>query len=141
MSECKCECRCDCVGLAVVVSIIIGVIAAFLRITAVITLTPAFLWVTLGVAVVYLAVLLLTSSQICACGIRKCVCSALQALLIAILGTVLLSVVLLGVEFAATSVTGAVLTGLLIAFFSFVMGTTACLIRCILGCSDESDIC
>lgn len=141
MSKCKCECRCDCVGLAVVVSIIIGVIAAFLRITAVITLTPAFLWVTFGVPVVYLAVLLLTSSQICACSIRRCICPALQALLIAILGTVLLSVVLLGVEFAATSVTGAVLTGLLIAFFSFVMGATACLIRCILGCSDESDIC
>ena len=75
-----CENRASCTGLAVIASAILGVIAAFLRITAVITVTPAFLWVALGVAVVYLAVLLATtgcnqSARCCRC--RGCALTAL----------------------------------------------------------------
>ena len=58
MANFYCESKRDCVGLAAAVSVILGIIASFLRITAVITVTPAFLWVTFGIAVVYLAVLL-----------------------------------------------------------------------------------
>ena len=57
-----CNCRNNCTSIAVVVSIIIGIITAFLRITGVITVTPAFLWVVFGIAVVYLAVVLATTA-------------------------------------------------------------------------------
>ena len=54
-----CSCRNTCTSTAVVASLIIGVIAAFLRFMGMITVTPAFLWVTLGVAIGYLAILLI----------------------------------------------------------------------------------
>lgn len=125
----SCGCKSDCAGLAIVSSIIIGIITAFLRYTAVITVTPAFLWVTLGIAVVYLAVLLAVSPTIRRTG---CVCNNLPVLLAGILGTVLLSIVLLAIPFAATSVIGAIITGALLLFFSLIITTVACLINCIL---------
>ena len=134
----KCGCECDCTGIAVVAGLILGVIAAFLRITGVITVTPAFLWVTFGIGVVYLAVTLVTAGQVRLSNAGRCVCSVLPVLLTAILGTILLSVILLAVEFAATSVIGAIITGGLIGFFAITLGTVACLIRCILGCTQDS---
>ena len=108
-TSCSC-CRPSCTVIAVVASLIIGVITAFLRITAAITLTPAFLWVLLGIAVVYLAVVLLAgalSRNECCEGL----CSIITSLLAGILGTILLSIVLLAVEFVATSIIGAILAG------------------------------
>ena len=55
MYNCSCSCRNSCGALAIIASIIIGVVATVLRITAVITVTPAFLWTTFGIAVGYLA--------------------------------------------------------------------------------------
>ena len=129
------SCRPDCTVLSVAVSLILGVIAAFLRITATITLTPAFLWVLLGIAVVYLTVTLVTSAVFRneAC---ECLCSIITALLAGILGTVLLSVVLLAIEFVATSIIGAILTGALIFFFFLTVTSTACLVRCFFRCND-----
>ncbi len=126
MSLIQCECKASCAGLGAIVSLILGVIAAFLRITAVITVTPAFLWVLFGIAVGFLAIGLLTCGG-CAdsCGS----CRSLGAFLIGALGTILLSVVLLGVPFAATSVLGAVLVGALIFFFFLTVFSAACLIR------------
>ena len=123
-----CESKRDCVGPAVAVSIILGIIAAFLRITATITVTPAFLWVTFGIAIAYLAVLLATASDRRA---TICTAAALPAVLIGILGTVLLSVILLAVTFAATSIVGAILVGLLVLTFSLMLTATACLILCL----------
>lgn len=125
---CNCENRLGCVTLSVVASLIIGVITAFLQITAVITLTPAFLWVTLGVAVVYIAVLLLADINSCKC------CDALTAALIGGIGTALLSVILLGVTFAATSVVGAIFAGLLLFFASLTLASSACLVKCKANC-------
>ena len=132
----SCGCKSDCAGLAIVSSIIIGIIAAFLRYTAVITVTPAFLWVTLGIAVVYLAVLLAVSPTIRRSG---CVCTNLPVLLTGILGTVLFSIVLLAVPFAATSVVGAILTGILLFTLALAITTVACLVKCILGCNNTVD--
>ena len=129
------SCSPTCTVFAVAASLILGVITAFLRITAAITLTPAFLWVLLGVAVVYLAVLLVSASLF-----RNACCSSLctiiTALLSGIIGTVLLSIVLLGIEFAATSVLGAVLAGALLFFFFLTVTSTACLVRCLFNCND-----
>ena len=129
----NCGCRSDCVGISVVASIIVGIIAAFLRITGAITVTAAFLWVALGVAVVYLAVLLLAT----ALRRRNTCCTPLSAVLIGILGTILFAVILLAITFAATSVAGAVITGLLLAFSSLIFTATACLIRCFSECDEQ----
>lgn len=97
---------------------ILGVIAAFLQITATITLTTAFLWVVDGVAVGALGSLLLGSSirqQWQRCG---CTCTALNTLLISVLGSIFFAVVLLAVGIIATSILSAILVGLLILFFS-----------------------
>ena len=126
-----CESRRDCVGLAAAASVVLGIIAAFLTITAAITVTPAFLWVTFGVAVGTLAILLAASGcclRVAACG---CGGGALSAVLVGALGTILMSVILLAVTFAATSIVGAVAVGLLVLFFSLTLSAAACLIRCL----------
>ncbi len=129
-----CACKYNCTLLAFIASLIIGIVTAFLRITAVITVTPAFLWVLFGISVGYLLLTQAASVFIRDCS--TCVREALTAVLLGALATALLSVVLLGVTFAATSVIGAILTGLLLFAFSFTLGSGACLTRC-LACSDD----
>ena len=132
MSTSDCSCRGTCTSVALIVSIAVGIIAAFLKITAAITVTPAFLWVLFGIAVVYLAVLLIASVSVRCCeNFPCCIRSILAVLLVSILLTVLFSVVLLAIEFVATSIIGAVITGLLLLFFSLTLTETACLIRCL----------
>ena len=140
MSNLNCSCKTECTGLAVIASIIIGVITAFLTFTATITITPAFLWVTLGISVVYLAVTLLATTLLRRFGVRDCVCRILPTLLTGILGTALASLILLGVEFAATSIVGAIIAGILLLFLTLTLTTTACLAKCIAGCPDTADI-
>lgn len=136
MSIFCCENKPSCVSLAVIASAIIGVIAAFLQISAAITVTPAFLWVALGIAIGYLAVLLATT---CCCqGRKSCKYTngTLTAVLTGILGTALISVILLAITFAATSIIGAILVGLLILFLSLIVSGTACLVsNC--GCQEN----
>lgn len=127
--------RPSCTVIALVASLIIGVITAFLRITAVITLTPAFLWVLLGIAVVFLAVALV-SAAFFRNGSCEEVRSIVTTLLAGILGTILLSVVLLAIEFVATSIIGAILTGALLFFFFLIVTSAACLVRCFFNCNN-----
>lgn len=134
----NCNCKFNCVGLAVIASIIVGIVTAMLRITAVITVTPAFLWVLFGIAVVYLAVLLIVSAVFRGYGGRSCVCMNLPAILAGILGTILTAVILLAITFEATSIIGAIITGALLFFFSLILTATACLVKCIAGCSDNN---
>lgn len=136
---CNNQNSCSCTGFAVVASIIIGIITAFLTFSAVITLTPAFLWVLFGIAIVYLAITLILSSNRRNGIASDCACTNLTALLIGILGTILISVILLGVTFAATSVIGAIFAGLLLAFFSLTVTTTACLVKCTANCTSGCD--
>ena len=58
MPTCNCNFRCSCTLVAVIASVILGVVAAFLQITGVITVTPTFLWVVFGTALGYLGLLL-----------------------------------------------------------------------------------
>ncbi len=136
MAVFSCDCRRDCVTIPVVVSLIIGIITAFLTITGVIAVTPAFLWVLLGVAVVYLAVTLIAVALRERGSACRCLCTIINALLIGILGTALFAVVLLAVTFAATSVIGAIITGLLLFFASLILTSTAYLVRCLINCND-----
>ncbi|MBQ8600008.1 MAG: hypothetical protein IJ407_01315 [Clostridia bacterium] len=129
MSYGNCECRANCTGLAVVASLILGIIAAFLQIIGVITVTSVFYWVTFGIAVVYLAVVLATAPRAFyspACG---GFCPSLFTLLIGILGTVLFSVILLAVEFSSACVIGAIFIGALLFFFALIITSSACLVR------------
>ncbi len=123
-----CGCRNTCTSIAFVASLIIGVVAAFLRIMAVITVTPAFLWVTFGIAVVYLAILL-ANALFASTDEAVCTVKTVNALLGSIVGTVLFSLVLLAIPFVATSIVGAILTGVLLFFFSLIITATACLVK------------
>ncbi len=136
MSLYCCESKCKCALLSIAASIVIGVIAAFLQLTAVITVTPAFLWVLLGIAVVYLGVLVIASAIKGDSDGCECICATLSTVLAGILGTVLFSVILLGISFAAGSVIGAILTGLLLLSFSLLITSTACFVRSLLKCGD-----
>ena len=135
MSLFNCGCKGGCTLFALIASALVGIVAGILRYTAVITVTPAFLWVVFGIAVVYLF------GQLVVAGfVRGTVCEAfcalLRILLLSILGTVLLAVVLLGVTFAATSVLGAILVGLLLFGFSMTLSTTACMVTCLIPCEN-----
>ena len=130
----NCNCTNSCTVLAVIAGVILGVIATVLRITATITVTPAFLWVLFGIATLYLLATLIASPYIRRSTGQQCLCSSIRTLLLGILGTILTSVILLGITFVATSIAGAIITGLLIFFFSLVITASACLISCIAGC-------
>ena len=134
MSTSDCSCRNSCTTIAVIISIAVGIIAAFLRITAAITVTPAFLWTLFGIAVVYLAVLLLTASFAKCCDAHRpcCLSRAVTVVLGAIIATIFFAVVLLAIEFVATSIVGAVFTGLLLLSFFLTITETACLVRCLI---------
>ena len=98
-----CNFRCTCTLLAIVASLILGVVSAFLLITGVITVGVAFLWVALGIAVVYLGVLLVATALARRTPEGCCLCTGLNVLLTGILGTALFGTVLLAVGITATS--------------------------------------
>ena len=133
MSSYNCCCKRDCTLIAVVISAVLGVVAAFLQISGTITVAPVFLWAAAGVAVVYLAVLVASARR---GEQRSCLCPALKAVLLGILGTVLFSLVLLAVGIVATSTLSAVLVGLVVAALSLILTASACLVKCLAGCED-----
>ncbi len=132
----NCNFKCSCTVAAIIASILIGVVTAFLEVTAVITIAPVFLWVTFGIAVVYLGALVISSILRRSNENKCCLCPAAGTLLTGILGTVLLSTVLLAVGIIATSIFNAVLVGLLLFFFSLTITASACLVKCLLACGE-----
>ena len=135
MNSCGCNPRINCTILALIISIIVGVVTAFLQILGVITATTAFLWVALGIAVVYLAGLVVASARNRRTERPACVCRVLNALLTGILGTVLLSLVLLAVGIVATSVLSAIGVGVLLFFLTLIFTASACYVRCVADCN------
>ena len=135
MTSSNCSPRCSCTALTVIGSIIVGIITAILVTTATVAITPAFLWVLFGIAALYLPVLLLFTALRRGMG-GPCICRTLTALLIGLLGTILLALVLLGVALPATGFLLPFLAGVLLFFFALTVGSSACLIRCALGCED-----
>ena len=136
MERHDCNCRCRCSLTALIASLLLGVIAAFLRITGVLNLTTSFLWAAFIIAVVYLAALIL---PVAVAGKREacaCLCTNLRAIIAGALGTILLALVLLLIDVAAASVIGAILAGVLIFFFALLFAGTACLIKCLADCRD-----
>jgi len=132
----NCGCRRDCTLYALIASLLLGIIAAFLQITGVITVTAAFLWVALGIGVVYLGTLPITLALTRRGDGRGCLCNGLDALLTGLLVTILLAVILLAVGIVATSVVSAILVGVLVAGLTLTFTSTACLVRCLADCDD-----
>lgn len=132
MFHCNCGCKISCTALAVIASVILGVLAAFLQISGVLTLGTVFLLVAAGVAVVYLGVLAVTASS---CKAEGC-CQSLGTVLAGILGTILLAAILLVFGIVATSVLSAILVGVLIGFFTLILTGTACYVRCLADCNE-----
>lgn len=130
-----CGCKCSCTAAAVIASVIAGVLAAFLQITAVITVTPVFLWVAAGAAAVYLGILVLRTNC-CNADAGDCTCAALNALLVGILGTILFALILLAVGIVATSVLSAILVGLTVFFLALTVTGAACYVRTRAGCGN-----
>ncbi len=126
MLNCNCERNCTCVGLSIAAAVIIGIIAAFFRFFAVITPAPAFFGVLLGVGIIYPAVLLLASPRIREDAI--CTCVSLFLFVLGAAGTIITSLVLLGIAFAATSIIGAIIFGLALAFFTLLISSVLCII-------------
>ena len=122
------DCKDTCAAWAVVAGAVLGIVAAFLRLTAVITLTPVVLIVAFGIAVAYLAVALVAAALSRSDGVMGD-STTLSVLLTGLVGTILLSVVLLAIPFAAASVVGALLTGALVAFFTQAVIATACWVK------------
>lgn len=134
MALINCNCRGTCTTAALIAGAIIGVLAAFFQITGVVTVTTAFLWVVFGIAVGYLGVLLIAAALTRHEDRRECTCTALNTLLVGILGAILFAVVLLAVGIVATSVVSAILVGLLLFFFTLTLAGTACCVRCLADC-------
>ena len=131
---CNCNCRFNCSLFAVISSVVLGVIAAFLQISGVITVTTAFLWVALGIGVVYLLGLVTASALGRDCMRPGCLCRALNGVLAGVLGTILLALVLLAVGITATSVVSAILVGVLVFFLWLTVASSACYVRCGADC-------
>lgn len=133
----NCYFRNVCNRITVIAGVIIGIIAAILTFTATIVITPAFLWVALGVAVAYLAILLLAGAISKDGTFCRCANEGLSVALAGILGSILTALILLGVGFAATSVLGAIITGILFFFLTLIFGGIACFVRCnVASCGD-----
>ena len=134
MSNNNCSCRTDCTGLAVVASIIIGIITTFLVFTNSIIIPTILPWVLFAVAVAALGVLLLITSRR---GRRICTCTALPTILTGVLGTIFAAIILLAVDVATTSLIYAIVSGALLLFFSLIVTSATCLIKCLSDCDEE----
>lgn len=130
----NCNFKCSCTAIAWIVSAIVGVIAAFLQITAVITVAPVFLWVAFGIAVAYLGILVAATLLARRTEEGSCKCRTLGTLLSGLLGTIALAVILLAVGIIATSVISAIGVGLLVFFLALTFTGSACFVKCTAGC-------
>lgn len=123
-------CKWSCQALAVAASVVIGIVTAFLQITGIITVTVPFLWVTFGIAVGYLALLVFVTA------VGRTCCGSPNVPLAGVLGTTLFSVILLAAGVTATSVISAIFSGLLLLFFSLIITGSACYVQCLSDCDE-----
>lgn len=133
MNDFNCVCKTNCGGISLIAGIIIGIITAFLSITGYITVTDTFLWVSFGIAVVYLLAAFIVSSV----NNKSCNCPLLPLFFTGTFGTILTSVILLAITFADASVTGAIVKGALLLFLSLTLMVSGCLAKCNSGCDGE----
>ena len=132
---CNCNRSFNCTLFAVISAVVVGVVTAFLQALGLITVAAAFLPVTLGIGLGALAVLVPTAVVVHGTGLRsRCVCRSLNTVLFGVLGTLLLSLVLLAIGITATSVFSAILVGVLLFFLWLTFAAAACFVRCAAQC-------
>ncbi len=128
-----CQCKFNCSGIAVIASIIVGVIAAFLTFSGNIAISTYLLWAFFGIGLSFLA-LTLTVMGLKDYDCTECICPPLVTMLAGVFGTIAMSLVLLLVDVAVATVVGAILYGLLFLFFTLLITSVACIIKCFTGC-------
>ena len=134
MNICGCKPKCECSLFAIIASVIAGIVTAFLSFSATLAV-PAFVyWIFLGVALVLLAVSLVSAPLTSRCKENYCICTSLTALLTGVLGTVLFSLILLLIDLTA-GILSALLTGLLFGFFTLTVTSAACIVRNLFDCA------
>lgn len=134
LTDCDKKQKCVCTVCSILSGILLGLVAALLGICHCVCFKPIFFWTLLGISVVYLAVLMMASALSKHNRPCKCKCRILNTLLAGVLGTVLFSVLLLGVGSCIPYGLSAVLVGVLIAFFSLTVINTACLVKILAMC-------
>lgn len=131
----NCNCKSNCTGLGIIASLVSGIVALVLTITGTITISTLFAWIAFGVAVGLAVITFLVAAFANAGENRgRCICSGLTALQVGILGTIITSLVLLAVSFAATSIIGAIVYGGFVFFFVLIITSLVCLTRCLASC-------
>ena len=130
---CACYGKLSCRVLAVVVGVILGVLTAFAQISGAFVLDAMFLSSALVAAVAYLGLLPLSAGT---CRAPRC-CPNLTTVLVGLLGTILLSAILLAVGIVATSVLNAIAVGLLVFFVTLALIGTACYALCLANCDTD----
>ena len=130
-----CTCRRDCTLWALIISVILGIVVAFLQVTAVIVLPVTVPMGAFALAVVYLATVLVVSALLRCQADRCCLCSGVYGVLAGALLTALAAVVLMVVPLAADSIATAVVVGILAGAISLTLTATVCLVRCLTGCN------
>ena len=135
MSLLNCNCRSNCVAVSIIFSVVVGIVTAFLTFAGLVAVATPFAVAAAIVAVAYLAVLFVVASLMRDSYSTECTCTALNVLLFNIIATFIVALVLLNFAFAATSIIGAIVTGLLLLFLTGTITASACLIRCITRCN------
>ena len=140
MRQTNCNYRVECAFLAIAASIVVGIVAAIAQFTAIITLSTVFYIVAFGIAVLFLGVLLALSPVLYRVACQSCCNSNVKLTTIGILGTIVTSIILIAVGFAATSVLGAIFVGLLAAFFTLIVTSIICAINCAATCEYRDNL-
>ena len=136
MTFLNCETKINCTGIAIITSLILGIIAAFLQITAVISIPVVLLQSVIIIALVFLLITLIAVSLTQATTSCRTQCSILPILSLGILGSIFFAIILLIIDVTTASVIGSILVGLLVFSFSLLLFTTVCLIKSIARCND-----
>jgi len=131
----NCSCKISCTAVAAFLAVVAGIVTALLTVTGTIVVAPVFYLVAVSIAVVAL-ILLYLGAVFGKLGCSCCRRSAINTILVGVIGALIAGIILIAVGFAATSIIGAILTGFLLAFLTLIFVSTACLIGCVIDCRE-----
>lgn len=133
MNICGCRTKCDCTIISVIASVIVGIVTAFLSFSGALAVPSFVYWIFFGIALVLLAVTLVTAPFISRRKEDFCLCASLNTFLAGVFGTLLFSLILLLIDLTA-GLLFSLLTGLLFGFFTLTVTAVACIVKNIADC-------
>ena len=136
MSLFCCEGKKNCTCISIIISAIVGIVASFLQIGGLFIFIPLIAVVFLAVAILFLLATLIAAGLGRITAQYSCVCSALNALLTGIIGTVITSIIVLAFGIIAIGVISSIFTGLLVFFTALMILSTVCLIKAFANCTN-----